>query len=64
MIANKEYHGVEIEGYQLPDHFVKWLDERVGREKWFIRGNIGSRTIYFENEKDHFLFLMTWGVRG
>ena len=64
IIADKIYHGVELEGHQLPEHIVEWLDNRVGRDKWFIRGNIGGRTIYFENEKDHFLFLMTWGQRG
>ena len=64
MISNKEYHGVEIEGYQLPDEVVQWLNRRVGSDKWFIRGGLGSRVIYFENEKDHFLFLMTWGQRG
>jgi len=61
MIANKEYHGVQIENYHIPEHVIKWLDEKVGEDHWFIKGTIGGQTIYFENERDHFLFLMTWG---
>jgi len=61
MITNKEYHGVEIADYQLAQSIIDWLNTRVGQGKWFIKGNIGGQTIYFENEKDHFLFLMTWG---
>jgi hypothetical protein len=64
MIAEKEYHGVEIETTSLPEHILQWLDQRVGKGKWFVKGNWGSQTIYFENEKDHFLFLITWGQRG
>ena len=64
MITNKEYHGVEIENYRLPQSIIDWLNTRVGRGKWFIKGHIEGQTIYFENEKDHFLFLMTWGQRG
>lgn len=61
MIADKEYHGVEIQNYRIPDHIIKWLDEKIGERHWFIKGTIGGQTIYFENERDHFLFLMTWG---
>ncbi len=64
MIAEKEYHGVEIETYRLPEGLVDWLNNRVGRGKWFVKGSIGHQTIYFENERDHLLFLITWGQRG
>jgi len=61
MIENKEYHGIEIANNRIPEHIVRWLNERVGTGHWFIKGTIGGQTIYFENERDHFLFLMTWG---
>lgn len=61
MIANKIYHGVEISQRVIPEHIVTWLNERIGKENWFVRGGIDGRTIYFDNERDHFLFLMTWG---
>lgn len=64
MIANKEYHGIEIVNNRVPEHIVKWLDERVGKGNWFIKGTIGGQTIYFDNERDHLLFLITWGQRG
>lgn len=57
----KEWHGVEIENYKLPDHVVTWLEEKVGKGHWYIKGNINGQTIYFDDEKKHFLFLMTWG---
>jgi hypothetical protein len=62
--SDKEYHGIEIENNSLPEHIVKWLNERVGTNKWFVKSNWGSKVIYFENEKDHLLFLITWGQRG
>ena len=61
MKPNCEYHGIEIENIRLPDHILKWLDKNVGSEHWFIKGTIGGQTIYFDDEKKHFLFLMTWG---
>ena len=61
MIVDKEYHGVQIENYSIPVHVIKWLDDKIGEGHWFIKGTIGGQTIYFENERDHFLFLMTWG---
>lgn len=60
-ILHKEWHGVEIEGRLIPQHIVDWLNERVGEGHWFLKGFIGGQTLYFENERDHFLFLMTWG---
>jgi hypothetical protein len=60
-VLMKEWHGVEIENIRLPEHIVDWLNEKVGDGHWFIKGNWGSQTIYFDNEKTHFLFLMTWG---
>jgi len=56
----KEWHGVEIANVRLPEHIVSWLDDRVGMGHWFIKGTIGGQTLYFDSEKDHFLFLMTW----
>lgn len=64
IIPEKEYHGVVIENYLLPNNVVNWLDQRVGSGKWFVKGNTGGQTIYFENERDHLLFLITWGQRG
>lgn len=64
LIADKIYHGVELENVRLPDHIVEWLNDRVGTGRWFLRGNLGGQTLYFESEKDHFLFLLTWGQRG
>jgi hypothetical protein len=61
MIVDKEYHGVQVENYSIPEHVIKWLDEKIGEGRWFIKGTIGGQTIYFENERDHFFFLMTWG---
>jgi hypothetical protein len=60
MIANKEYHGIEVLD-SLPEHIVDWLNERIGESRWFVKGGFGSRIVYFENEKDHMLFLLTWG---
>jgi hypothetical protein len=56
-----EYHGVVLENNTIPPHVVDWLNERVGSKKWFVKGSFSNSVIYFENEKDHFLFLMTWG---
>lgn len=61
ILADKEYHGIEIEGRLIPQHVVDWLNERVGDGHWFLKGTIGGQTIYFDNEKSHLLFLMTWG---
>ncbi len=63
-ILSKEWHGIEIENYQLPKHVVDWLNNRIGQGHWFIKGRLGGQTIYFDSEKDHFLFLMTWGQSG
>ena len=57
----KEWHGVEIDNVRLPDHVIEWLDAKVGNGHWFIKGTLGGQIIYFDNEKNHFLFLMTWG---
>jgi len=59
-VLMKEWHGVEIESVLLPEHIVEWLNKKVGKGHWFIKGNIGSQTLYFDSEKNHFLFLMTW----
>jgi len=59
VVCEKEWHGVEIEE-TLPEHIVIWLDARVGKESWFAKGNIGGQTVYFDTEKNHLLFLMTW----
>lgn len=58
-VCEKEWHGVEIEE-TLPEHIVIWLDARVGKGGWFAKGNIGGQTVYFDTEKNHLLFLMTW----
>ncbi len=60
-ILEKEWHGVEIANQRLPDHIVEWLEKNVGRGHWYIKGNWGSQTIFFDDERKHFLFLMTWG---
>ena len=60
--VNKEWHGVEIEGGEIPPKVREWLDTEVGTEHWFRKGTWGGQTIYFDNEKTHFLFLMKWGL--
>ena len=57
----KEWHGVEIENNRLPEHIINWLNEKVGKGHWCIKGTWGGQIIYFDSEKNHFLFLMTWG---
>lgn len=57
----KEWHGVEIENVRLPEHIIDWLNEKVGTGHWYIKSNWGSQTIYFDDERNHFLFLLTWG---
>lgn len=56
----REWHGVEIES-PIPEHVFEWLDTTVGKEHWFRKGIIGGNIIYFDSEKNHFLFLMKWG---
>lgn len=59
-LFDREWHGVEIEG-SLSEHIKEWLDAKVGPNHWFTKGTWGGNTIYFDSEKNHFLFLMTWG---
>lgn len=60
-IPNHEYHGVEIEA--LPPKVFNWLEEKMGMsgDRWFIRTKLGSTMIYFRDERDHLIFLITWG---
>lgn len=60
-LFDKEWHGVEIEG-NLNENVREWLNDKIGPSHWFRKGTWGGSIIYFDSEKNHFLFLMTWGL--
>lgn len=61
IIINHEYHGVLIN--YADQSVVEWLTDKLGisGERWFIRHKNDGTMIYFKNERDHLLFLITWG---
>lgn len=61
LIADYEYHGVVIDS--ITTDIISWMTDKLGPngERWFVKSSFGETTIYFKNQRDHTLFLLTWG---
>ena len=61
IVIDHEYHGVEVA--DLPEHVFNWLEEKMGMSggRWFIRHKLSGTMVYFKDQRDHLLFLLTWG---
>jgi len=61
LIANHEYHGIEVES--IPTHVLVWIVDKFGPsgDRWFVKHGLSSQMLYFTSDKDHLLFLITWG---
>lgn len=61
IITDHEYHGVVID--TIPNEVYQWLRNKFGENsnRWFVKSNFGATTVYFRDQRDHTLFLLTWG---
>ncbi len=61
LVPEHEYHGVVIDF--MPKTIFDWMETRFGKnsDRWFLKSSFGSTTVYFKDQRDHTLFLLTWG---
>ena len=61
IVIDHEYHGIEVS--TIPTHVLVWIVDKFGPagDRWFVKHGWESQMLYFKSEKDHLLFLITWG---